>query len=78
MALIEEIRIIYDNYNFDTEILVASTRHNLHILDSALIGADVATIPPKVVHQLFKHPLTDSGLAAFIADWDKTGQSITD
>ena len=61
MALIEEIRIIYDNYNFDTEILVASTRHNLHIIDSALIGADVATIPPKLVHQLFKHPLTDSG-----------------
>jgi len=77
MALIEEIRIIYDNYNFKTEILVASTRHNLHILDSALIGADVATIPPKVVHQLFKHPLTDSGLAAFVADWEKTGQSIT-
>lgn len=78
MALIEEIRIIYDNYNFDTEILVASTRHNLHIIDSALIGADVATIPPKLVHQLFKHPLTDSGLAAFVADWKKTGQSITD
>ena len=78
MALIEEIRIIYDNYNFDTEILVASTSHNLHIIDSALIGADVATIPPKLVHQLFKHPLTDSGLAAFVADWEKTGQSITD
>jgi len=78
MALIEEIRIIYDNYNFDTEILVASTRHNLHIIDSALIGADVATIPPKLVHQLFKHPLTDSGLAAFVANWEKTGQSITD
>jgi len=78
MALIDEIRIIYDNYNFDTEILVASTRHNLHIIDSALIGADVATIPPKLVHQLFKHPLTDSGLAAFVADWEKTGQSITD
>lgn len=78
MALIEEIRIIYDNYNFDTEILVASTRHNLHILESALIGADVATIPPKIVHQLFNHPLTNSGLAAFVADWAKTGQSITD
>ena len=78
IALIEEIRIIYDNYNFDTEILVASTRHNLHIIDSALIGADVATIPPNLVHQLFKHPLTDSGLAAFVADWEKTGQSITD
>ncbi len=77
MALIADIRTIYDNYDFKTEILVASTRHNLHILDSALIGADVATIPPKVVHQLFKHPLTDSGLAAFVADWEKTGQSIT-
>lgn len=78
MSLISDIRIIYDNYDFDTEILVASTRHNMHILDSAMIGADVATIPPKVVHQLFKHPLTDSGLAAFINDWAKTGQTITD
>ena len=78
MALIQDIRVIYDNYDFNTEILVASTRHNMHILDSALIGADVATIPPKVVHQLFKHPLTDSGLAAFVADWAKTGQTITD
>lgn len=76
MALIADIRTIYDNYDFKTEILVASTRHNLHILDSALIGADVATIPPKVVHQLFKHPLTDNGLAAFVKDWEKTGQSI--
>lgn len=78
MGLIQEIRTIYDNYNFSTEILVASTRHNLHILDSALIGADVATIPPKVVHQLFKHPLTDSGLAGFLKDWEKTGQTIAD
>jgi len=78
MALIQDIRVIYDNYDFNTEILVASTRHNMHILDSALIGADVATIPPKVVYQLFKHPLTDSGLAAFVADWAKTGQTITD
>lgn len=78
MALIQDIRIIYDNYDFNTEILVASTRHNLHILDSAVIGADVATIPPKVIYQLFKHPLTDSGLAAFVADWAKTGQTITD
>jgi len=78
MDLIQDIRIIYDNYNFATEILVASTRHNLHILDSALIGADVATIPPKVVHQLFKHPLTDSGLAGFLKDWEKTGQTIAD
>lgn len=78
MGLIQEIRTIYDNYDFNTQILVASTRHNLHILDSALIGADVATIPPKVVHQLFKHPLTDSGLAGFLKDWEKTGQSIAD
>ncbi|HPF45964.1 MAG: fructose-6-phosphate aldolase [Alphaproteobacteria bacterium] len=77
MSLIQDIRTIYDNYNFDTQILVASTRHNLHILESALIGADVATIPPKVVHQLFKHPLTDSGLAAFVEDWKKTGQTIS-
>ena len=76
MNLIQEIRTIYDNYNFKTEILVASTRSNLHILDSALIGADVATIPPKVVHQLFKHPLTHSGLIAFLKDWEQTGQSI--
>ncbi|MDG1995504.1 MAG: fructose-6-phosphate aldolase [Emcibacteraceae bacterium] len=77
MALIADIRSIYDNYDMNTQILVASTRSNLHILDSALIGADVATIPPKVVHQLFKHPLTDSGLEAFVNDWAKTGQSIT-
>ena len=77
MSLIQDIRTIYDNYNFATQILVASTRHNLHILESALIGADVATIPPKVVHQLFKHPLTDSGLAAFVEDWKKTGQTIS-
>lgn len=76
MALIADIRTIYDNYDFKTEILVASTRHNMHILDSAVIGADVATIPPKVVHQLFKHPLTDNGLAAFVKDWEKTGQNI--
>lgn len=78
MALIADIRTIYDNYDFKTEILVASTRHNMHILDSAVIGADVATIPPKVVYQLFKHPLTDSGLAAFVKDWEKTGQNIVE
>jgi len=76
MALIEDIRIIYDNYDFNTEILVASTRHPMHITDSARIGADVVTLPPKVLRQLFKHPLTDNGLAAFIADWEKTGQKI--
>jgi transaldolase len=76
MALIENIRVIYDNYAFSTEILVASTRHPIHITDSALIGADVVTLPPKVLNQLFNHPLTDSGLAGFMKDWEKTGQSI--
>ncbi|MCF8474698.1 MAG: fructose-6-phosphate aldolase [Emcibacter sp.] len=76
MQLIEDIRLIYDNYDFKTEILVASTRHPIHILQSARIGADVVTLPPKVLRQLFNHPLTENGLAAFVADWEKTGQSI--
>ena len=76
MALIEDIRVIYDNYDFQTEILVASIRHPLHVVDAARIGADVATIPPAVMHKLFKHPLTDNGLEAFLKDWEKTGQSI--
>lgn len=76
MALIEDIRVIYDNYGFDTQILVASVRHPLHVVDAARIGADVATIPPAVMHRLFKHPLTDNGLEAFLKDWEKTGQSI--
>ncbi|MFC7048240.1 fructose-6-phosphate aldolase [Emcibacter nanhaiensis] len=76
MALIEDIRVIYDNYDFSTQILVASIRHPLHVVDAARIGADVATIPPAVMHKLFKHPLTDNGLDAFLKDWEKTGQSI--
>ncbi len=76
MNLIQDIRIIYDNYDFDTEILVASARHPLHILESAKIGADIVTMPPDVILKLFKHPLTESGLTAFLADWEKTGQSI--
>ncbi len=76
MNLIQDIRIIYDNYDFDTEILVASARHPVHILESAKIGADIVTMPPDVILKLFNHPLTDSGLAAFLADWEKTGQSI--
>ncbi len=76
MALIEDIRTIYDNYDFDTEILVASIRHPLHVLEAARIGADVATIPAAVMKKLFHHPLTDRGLDAFLADWAKTGQSI--
>jgi transaldolase len=76
MALIEDIRTIYDNYAFATEILVASVRHPMHILQAAKIGADVMTAPPAVIGQLFNHPLTDKGIASFLADWEKTGQSI--
>jgi transaldolase len=77
MALIEDIRTIYDNYAFGTEILVASVRHPIHVLQSAKIGADVMTAPPAVIRALFNHPLTDKGLAAFLADWEKTGQTIS-
>jgi len=76
MALIEDIRLIYDNYDFPTGILVASVRHPIHILEAAKIGADVVTAPPAVLRALANHPLTDRGLATFLADWAKTGQSI--
>jgi transaldolase len=76
MQIISEIRQIYDNYNYMTEILVASVRHPVHVLEAAKIGADVMTAPPAVIRQLFKHPLTDRGLEAFLADWQKTGQKI--
>ena len=76
MALIEDIKIIYDNYAFDTEILVASVRHPVHVLQAAKLGADVATMPPAVIRALANHPLTDKGLEMFLADWAKTGQSI--
>ena len=76
MALIEDICEIYSNYNFRTEVLVASVRSPLHVVDAARMGAHVATIPPKVLGQMFKHPLTDKGLQAFLDDWEKTGQSI--
>ena len=76
MDLISEIRAIYDNYDFDTEILAASIRSPSHVRDAALAGADCATIPPDVFASLFKHPLTDKGLDQFLADWAKTGQSI--
>lgn len=78
MALIQEIRTIYDNYNntLSTEILAASIRHPLHVRDAALAGADVATVPPAVLRQIVQHPLTDKGLAQFLADWAKTGQTI--
>jgi transaldolase len=76
MDLIEDIRLIYDNYAFATEILVASVRHPVHILRAARIGADVVTAPAAVLKNLAKHPLTDRGLEMFAADWAKTGQSI--
>jgi transaldolase len=76
MELIEDIRIVYDNYGFDTEILVASIRNVDHVKRAALIGADVATIPPDIIHQLFDHHLTDKGLDAFLKDWAATGQKI--
>jgi transaldolase len=77
MQLIADICTIYDNYpNFTTEVLVASIRSPLHVLAAAKIGADVATVPPSVLRQMVQHPLTDKGLAAFVADWQKTGQSI--
>jgi transaldolase len=76
MALIEDIRIIYDNYAFDTEILVASIRHPVHVLEAARIGADVATIPADVIRKLANHPLTDKGLDGFLKDWAATGQKI--
>lgn len=77
LYLIQEIRTIYDHYpHFSTEILAASIRHPLHVLNAAKIGADVATLPPKIFKQLYNHPLTESGLESFLKDWNKTGQSI--
>ena len=76
MGLISDIRLIYDNYSFATEILVASVRHGIHVLESAKIGADVMTAPPAVIKGLFKHVLTDKGIEGFMADWAKTGQSL--
>ncbi|MBH0113537.1 fructose-6-phosphate aldolase [Novosphingobium sp. YJ-S2-02] len=76
IQLIEDIRLIYDNYAFETEILAASIRHPIHLLQCAKIGADVATMPPKVIKDLFKHILTDKGIEGFLADWAKTGQSL--
>lgn len=76
MELVAEIRTIYDNYDFQTEILAASMRTVNHVKQAALIGADVATIPPATLKALVKHPLTDKGLESFLADWKKTGQTI--
>jgi len=71
MGLIENIITVYENYDFATQVLVASVRNPLHVVDAALMGADVATIPPAVIRKLVQHPLTDKGLAAFLADWQK-------
>ena len=79
MQLIADICQIYNNYeNFETEVLVASIRHPMHLIDAARMGADVATLPPSVLRQLYKHPLTEAGLEAFLSDWEKTKQSILD
>ena len=74
--LISDIRLIYDNYAYETQILAASIRHGVHVLQCAKIGADVMTAPPAVIKGLFKHILTDKGIEGFMADWAKTGQSI--
>ncbi len=76
LDLIRDIRLIYDNYAFETEILAASVRHAIHVLECARIGADVMTAPPAVIRSLAKHVLTDKGIEAFTADWAKTGQKI--
>ena len=76
MNLITDICTIYDHYDFNTQILVASARNPQHVVDAALLGADVITLPPAIIDQLYKHPLTDKGLSAFLEDWKKTGQSI--
>ncbi len=76
MEVIREIRQIYDNYDFDTEVLAASIRTVNHVKEAALIGADVVTAPPAVLKSLVKHPLTDKGIDSFLADWKKTGQNI--
>ena len=76
IELIADIRLIYDNYDFPTQILVASVRNPIHVHDAAKIGADVMTAPPAIIWQMFKHPLTDKGLEGFLKDWQATGQTI--
>jgi transaldolase len=73
MDLVEQILSIYENYGFDTEVIVASIRNPVHVLDAALMGADIATIPFKVIQQLIRHPLTEIGLEKFLADWKRSG-----
>ena len=74
MELIQQIRTVYDNYGFTTKILAASIRHPLHLVQCALLGADVATVPMKVIKQMMHHPLTDKGLEGFLADWNARKQ----
>ena len=76
MLLIDQVVTIYRAYDFDTKVLVASVRHPVHIVQSAQLGADVATLPFKVLEQLYKHPLTDVGLERFLSDWNKTGKKF--
>ncbi len=76
MSIIEDIVQIYENYGYQTEVLAASIRHPMHVLEAARLGADVATMPLKVIEQLMKHPLTDNGLERFLADWDKLQEAI--
>ena len=76
MEVVADIRLIYDNYDYPTQILVASVRNPMHVVEAAKIGADVMTAPPKIIWQLFKHPLTDVGIANFLKDWEATGQKI--
>jgi transaldolase (EC 2.2.1.2) len=71
MKLIRDIKTIFDNYNFDTQIIVASVRHPMHVLEAALIGADICTMPFEVMKKLFQHPLTDKGIELFLKDWEK-------
>jgi transaldolase len=71
MELIRQIRVIYDNYGFETQVLASSIRHPMHVVEAAMAGADVATVPHAVLMQLIKHPLTDLGLEKFLADWEK-------
>ena len=77
MGLVGEIREIFDNYGFNTQILAASIRHPLHVIESARLGADIATMPFKVIEQLLKHPLTDIGLQRFLADWQKLQETVS-
>jgi transaldolase len=76
MQVVSQIRQVYDNYDIDTEILAASIRHPMHVVEAMLVGADCGTMPAKVLYQLLKHPLTDKGLAAFLDDWKTLGKEI--